>query len=234
MYSAQRKRGVGLEEGRRVGRVQTPLRSEASASLPGRDEQAVGRRDANAFAGGGPPLSADRRAAISSTDCVTPMQPLRCGSRVMMPMNHASRERNGTAYPEVLSLLRAAVEREASDVHLVPGYPPTFRVHGRLEPVGGDVLDPDRLRDMIESILPERALACPSGRLPACVSPRMSIALSRSNTAARRAGFVRTCFSPGSSGTPACGTFPTRFPPSSGWVSRRSWRSGWSPTPTAW
>jgi twitching motility protein PilT len=53
------------------------------------------------------------------------------------------------------ALLHAAVEREASDVHLVPGYPVTYRVHGRLETVG-DTVQPDELRGMIESILPER------------------------------------------------------------------------------
>ena len=57
-------------------------------------------------------------------------------------------------------LLHEAAAREASDVHLVPGYPVTYRVHGRLEPVGA-VLDGDRATALIESILPKRL----SGRL---------------------------------------------------------------------
>ena len=56
---------------------------------------------------------------------------------------------------EMLALLHAAADREASDVHLVAGYPVTYRVHGRLEPVG-DTLEADELRGMVESIIPER------------------------------------------------------------------------------
>ena len=52
-------------------------------------------------------------------------------------------------------MLHLAAEREASDVHLVPGYPVTFRVHGRLEQHGA-VLDHFATKAMIESILPER------------------------------------------------------------------------------
>ncbi len=59
------------------------------------------------------------------------------------------------------AVLHRAVEREASDVHLVPGSPITFRVHGKLEPTGG-ALTADRTRQMIESVLPERL----AGQLP--------------------------------------------------------------------
>ncbi len=52
-------------------------------------------------------------------------------------------------------LLHDAAAREASDVHIVAGYPVTYRVHGRLEPIG-EVLDADRAAALIESILPER------------------------------------------------------------------------------
>lgn len=51
--------------------------------------------------------------------------------------------------------LQAAVEHDASDVHLVAGYPVTFRVHGRLIAMG-EALEPDRLEGMIQSILPQR------------------------------------------------------------------------------
>lgn len=54
--------------------------------------------------------------------------------------------------------LHTAADREASDVHLVPGYPVTYRVHGRLEAVGEKVLDPDAVHHMIELMLPDRLL----------------------------------------------------------------------------
>ena len=55
-----------------------------------------------------------------------------------------------------LRWLARAAEQAASDVHLVPGYPATFRVHGRLVGQGGDALKPADVRSMIESLLPER------------------------------------------------------------------------------
>ncbi|MGB2985873.1 MAG: PilT/PilU family type 4a pilus ATPase, partial [Phycisphaerae bacterium] len=58
-------------------------------------------------------------------------------------------------HSKMLGLLHAAADREASDVHLVPGYAVTYRIHGRLEPAGA-VLDADQLRHMVESILPPR------------------------------------------------------------------------------
>ena len=54
------------------------------------------------------------------------------------------------------ALLQAAAAREASDVHLVPGYPPTFRVHGRLETPTDEPLAPEVSRKMLEAILPDR------------------------------------------------------------------------------
>lgn len=58
---------------------------------------------------------------------------------------------------ELVALLEAAIEREASDVHLVPGYPPTFRIHGQLRSAGDAALDPEQTRHMIETLVPERA-----------------------------------------------------------------------------
>jgi Tfp pilus assembly pilus retraction ATPase PilT len=37
-----------------------------------------------------------------------------------------------TCPAEIRNWLAAAVEAGASDLHIVPGYPPTLRVHGRL------------------------------------------------------------------------------------------------------
>lgn len=56
---------------------------------------------------------------------------------------------------DMMALLHAAADREASDVHLVVGHPVTYRVHGRLEPVG-ETIAPGELRHMIDSIIPER------------------------------------------------------------------------------
>lgn len=70
-------------------------------------------------------------------------------------MHEADADSHSAQHHSILALLHAAADREASDVHLVPGHAVTYRVHGRLEPVG-DALAPDELRGMIESILPER------------------------------------------------------------------------------
>ena len=57
---------------------------------------------------------------------------------------------------DMKALLHGAADREASDVHLVPGYPPTLRVHGRLESTGAGVLEPETVLRMVRSILPDR------------------------------------------------------------------------------
>jgi len=54
------------------------------------------------------------------------------------------------------SLLLQAVRGEASDLHLVPGHPPTLRVHGKMVTSGGAALTAAQTRTMIESLLPER------------------------------------------------------------------------------
>ncbi len=79
---------------------------------------------------------------------------------------------NQSQQDEINRLLHAAADREASDVHLVPGYPVTLRVHGRLEPVG-QALEADKVRQMVESILPERLI----GRLDSAKNFDFSIAL---------------------------------------------------------
>jgi len=62
---------------------------------------------------------------------------------------------DGPSEPNILRLLHAAADLEASDVHLVPGHPVAYRIHGRLEPRGGELATKD-VTDMIEAILPER------------------------------------------------------------------------------
>ncbi len=58
---------------------------------------------------------------------------------------------------ELLDLLHRAVELGASDLHLVPGYPPTYRVNGDLRPSEAASLEPEQVRQMVASILADRA-----------------------------------------------------------------------------
>lgn len=58
----------------------------------------------------------------------------------------------------ILRLLHSAVDREASDIHLISGYPPTFRVHGVMVNAEGPTLDHHQIHDMAATILPVEAL----------------------------------------------------------------------------
>ncbi len=83
--------------------------------------------------------------------------------------------------PELIELLERAVERGASDVHLVPGYPPTFRVHGHMQPAGDQPLDAEQTRRMVESLLPEHS----RGHLEISKNLDCSAALAHRGTAVR-------------------------------------------------
>lgn len=54
-------------------------------------------------------------------------------------------------------LLHDTVNKHASDLHLVPGYPPTLRVHGDLFEAGQKPLTGDDVRRMVEHIMPATA-----------------------------------------------------------------------------
>ena len=58
---------------------------------------------------------------------------------------------------ELTTWLRQAVESGAADLHLVPGYPPTLRVQGVLEPIGDAALDAALLRQALDELCPESA-----------------------------------------------------------------------------
>lgn len=60
---------------------------------------------------------------------------------------------------QIEDLLRVMVEKGASDLHLKAGSPPMLRVDGELIPAGYEMLTPDSLRRMIESILTEQQKA---------------------------------------------------------------------------
>jgi len=55
--------------------------------------------------------------------------------------------------------LRAAADLGASDVHLVPGYPVTYRIHGELREESPSPLAGDEVQAMVASILPEHLVA---------------------------------------------------------------------------
>jgi twitching motility protein PilT len=53
-------------------------------------------------------------------------------------------------------LLQAAVKQGASDIHIVVGQPPVFRLHGRMRKLETKVLEPDDTMQLMKSIAPER------------------------------------------------------------------------------
>ncbi len=57
--------------------------------------------------------------------------------------------------PPLRELLAAAVERNASDVHLKAGEKPFLRVHAELEPAADEPMTPAELQEIAEAILPE-------------------------------------------------------------------------------
>jgi len=48
---------------------------------------------------------------------------------------------------------------EASDLHLVPGYRPIYRIHGELRPAGAEILVADRLSGLLKAMLPPAFLS---------------------------------------------------------------------------
>ncbi len=53
-------------------------------------------------------------------------------------------------------LLQAAVKQGASDIHIVVGQPPVFRLHGRMRRLETKVLEPEDAVQLMKSIAPER------------------------------------------------------------------------------
>ena len=61
---------------------------------------------------------------------------------------------------QLLDWIDKAVAQQASDLHLVTGYPATLRIHGRLVPLGGtDVLMDEDVRRVIDELCPEHLRA---------------------------------------------------------------------------
>lgn len=60
---------------------------------------------------------------------------------------------------QIEDLLRLMVEKGASDLHLKAGSPAMLRIDGDLIPAGYEILSPDAIRRMIESVLTEQQKA---------------------------------------------------------------------------
>ncbi len=54
--------------------------------------------------------------------------------------------------------LTAAVNAEASDLHVVSGYPPVLRVNGELQPLDSESLGADAIREMLVRLCPPHAM----------------------------------------------------------------------------
>ncbi len=74
-------------------------------------------------------------------------------------MRNAQPSPGDEVHPQLRSILETAVAREASDVHLIPGHPVSYRIHGRVDSADGALLDAAAVRVLVESILPERLRA---------------------------------------------------------------------------
>ncbi len=55
-------------------------------------------------------------------------------------------------------LLVGMATAEASDLHLISGHEPVYRVHGRLAPAGDEQIEPGQVREMIRSVVPAALL----------------------------------------------------------------------------
>jgi len=64
-----------------------------------------------------------------------------------------------SAAETIRRLLRTVVAREASDLHLVVGYPPVLRVHGRLRALDQARLDSESIAAMVRCVAPAEAWA---------------------------------------------------------------------------
>ncbi len=61
--------------------------------------------------------------------------------------------------PQTMAWLRAGVDRGASDIHLVVGYPPTLRLHDQLVALDEPPLDEGQLRAVLQELAPDEQFA---------------------------------------------------------------------------
>src|SRR3972149_8998867 len=65
---------------------------------------------------------------------------------------------NHTRSDPLRDWLARAVEAEASDLHVVSGYPPVLRVHGELQELQPIALAPEAVREMLVQFCPPHAM----------------------------------------------------------------------------
>lgn len=79
----------------------------------------------------------------------------RTTTQVMSDLHEGDLQQDPRYQPGQLILwLRQSVESGASDLHLVPGYPPTLRVHGDLQPLDLPALSVAEIRHCVMPLLP--------------------------------------------------------------------------------
>lgn len=66
--------------------------------------------------------------------------------------------KTGMSSPIIHNFLLHALAREASDLHLASGSPPTLRIHGQMERMEYRVLEEQHIRGLIEQIAPKEAI----------------------------------------------------------------------------
>ncbi len=57
---------------------------------------------------------------------------------------------------ELDTLLKLMVEKEASDLFVTRGVPPSIKIHGKVIPVGKTALSPERARELVEGVMDEK------------------------------------------------------------------------------
>jgi twitching motility protein PilT len=82
---------------------------------------------------------------------------------------------------DIRGWLATALEAGASDLHIVPGYPPALRVHGRLRQLDSGSLAPDTVRQLLVPLCPAYAM----GRFRGAHNVDFSVALTINGQAVR-------------------------------------------------
>jgi len=62
---------------------------------------------------------------------------------------------------DIRTLLKSAIAKNASDLHLVPGLPPIMRINGVLERIENDALQEAAIAEMLKAILPPHVTLVP-------------------------------------------------------------------------
>ncbi len=57
---------------------------------------------------------------------------------------------------ELDTLLKLMVDKEASDLFVTRGVPPSIKIHGKVIPVGKTALSPERARELVEGVMDEK------------------------------------------------------------------------------